>query len=104
EHLVNHLRVTVHAVPLYDRHVPSLDPDRLVEVLKRERDRVEPSVLRLRYPFRERSMRQVAVYAHRHCRMTARGPAVILLGHDMTVGARGRVVAQVRGPLAVGKG
>src|SRR5262245_43768432 len=72
-------------VPIEYFGVDRTNLDRLVKVLEREGSRVMEAVERLRKPFPEELMRNMAVVACRHRVVTGSLPPLELLSHDVAV-------------------
>ena len=104
KHFVHEIRVAVQARALRHAPIARLDLNRLVKVLQRERQRMKKSVVSLRDPFADRMVRQVTVVADGHMPMAGILPGVVVILHDVAVGATLRIVAQVADALAVAKG
>src|SRR5262245_27667979 len=90
--------VTLDAVEFEDASVARSDPDWLVEVFQRERLGVPEAVLRLGHVFADKVVRQVTVHAGGVGMVAGLLPAVVLLVHDMAIGTRARVAAEIRPP------
>ena len=71
---------------------------------RRERERVPEPVEGLRRVLAEEVVRRVAVVADGHGVMARLQPPVVLLVHHVAVGARGRIVRQVRAASGVDEG
>src|SRR5215207_6245179 len=84
--------------------VELVDADRLVEAAGREVERVPEAVARLGVVLAQQVVRRVAVVAAGDRAVRGLDPAVELLAHDVTVGARLRVVGQVRVAARVDEG
>lgn len=98
------LRVAFLTSLLGDLQVAFLDLDRLVEAASGEIERMPEAVRSLRRVFIEEICRRMAIVASRHRSVRRLEPAVVLLGHDVAVGARGRIVGQVRRAFGVYEG
>src|SRR5690606_7623597 len=102
---VDQLPVAVHARILGDPAVVVADLDVLRVVTGRELQRVPEPVLRLVHVLVDDVvMRRVAVVAARDLAMAASAPGHVLLVHGVALGARGRVGAEVGGPVRVAEG
>src|SRR5262245_44669315 len=89
------------AVGLDDSAAGRLDSDRLVEVAGGEAVGVPQAVVGLGVPLAEEVMWDVAIVAGGEGVMAGLLPGVVLVVHDVTVGARLRVAGEVRCALAV---
>ena len=101
QHLMHEVRMAVQARVLRHAPVPRFDLDRFMEILQREGERMKEAVVCLGDPFAERMVREVAIITRGYMFMTARLPRVIVVVHDVAVGAGGRVIRQIRQPATV---
>src|SRR5215475_6672093 len=88
---------------LGDRQVALADPYWLVKCLGGEIERMPEAIRSLRRVLAEEIRGRVVVVAGGDGPVRRLQPAVVLLVHDMAVGARGRVIRQVRRALRVNK-
>jgi hypothetical protein len=102
-HLVDDFLMTIQARVLRHAPIPRLDLNRLVKILKCERQRMEEPVVRLGDPFADGVMREVAVVADRYVAMSRILPRVIMPLHDVAIRTALRVIAQIARPFAVAK-
>ena len=87
--------VAIDAGILRNNFVARFDLDRVVVVLQREGNGVKKAIVRLREPFSNKIVWQVAIVAHRHMTMAAFLPGVEMFLHHVAVCARLRIVTQV---------
>ena len=80
------------------------DLDGFVETARREIEGMPKAIRRLGGVFADQARWRVAIVAGRHRTMRRFQPAVILLVHHMAIGARSRVVSQIRSAFGVNKG
>lgn len=93
--------VTRNASALRDPAIARLDLNRFVKVFQRECQRVKKTVVRLRHPFANRIMRQMTVVANRDMGVAGIEPCVVMVVHDMAIGAGGRIAGKVAVAFAV---
>ena len=96
--------MTSQAVSVQDVRVLLGDDDGLGEILQRECLGVVPAILCLGDVLLRKAWRQMAIRAGRHGVVTRLLPRVILGLHDVAVGARLRVGAQVGQALGIVEG
>src|SRR5262245_12588280 len=101
DEVVHELAVAREAARLEDRGVPRRDPDRLGEVLERERLGVVPAVARLGEILADEVVREVSVDAGRDAVVARLLPGLVVRLHDVAVRAGRRVRAQVGSALGV---
>src|SRR5262245_10039412 len=95
---LDEIGVAAHAVLEDERAIGGGDLDRLLEVLEREGCRMAVAVIRLRHPFGEPGVRQMAFDAGRDVPVAALLPRVELLVHHVAVDAGARIAREVREP------
>lgn len=83
--------------------ISASDLDLIREILRCESERVKKAIDRLRCVLIKKSRRRVAVIAYGHFPVTRFHPALVLISHHVTVGARCRVICQVRCASRVSK-
>jgi hypothetical protein len=93
--------VTVAARILGDACVPRGDAYRFGKGAGREIERMPEAVQRFCPVLTEDVMRRVTVVAHGNGAMARLQPGAVLLLHDMAVGARLRIVGEIRGAACV---
>jgi hypothetical protein len=101
QHLVYDIGMTVKTGALRYPAVARFDLNRFMKVLECECQRMEKAVVALNDPFADWVMRQVAIVAHGNVPMARVLPRVVVALHHMTVGAGGRIVAEITPALAV---
>ena len=97
----HHLRVAAAAGVFRDGFIHFRRLKRLVKVAGREGQRVIEAVDTLNRVFPEKIVRRVAVVTNRDGVMTGLQPSVIVVLHDVAVGASRRVVGEIRGPPGI---
>ncbi len=100
-YLRNHLAVAIPARPFRHLPVPLGDLNRLVKIPGREGVRMEVAVHCLGHVFHREVVGGVAVVTRGDLPVAGLQPAVILLVHHVAVGARLRVVREIRTPARV---
>jgi hypothetical protein len=101
EHLMYEIKVAIQARVLGDALITRLDLDRFREILERESKRMKEAIIRLRHPFPDRVVGQVAVVADGDMLVAGIGPRVIMALHHVTVSTTPWVVAQVTRTVTV---
>lgn len=101
---VDEIAVANETVFLEDPGVPILDHDGLVKILERKPLRVMPSVVCLGDELRNESVRQMAVDAASGSVVTGLGPRIVLLVHDVAVGARLGLGRKIRKAFCIVEG
>jgi len=101
EHVINKVVMAVQTRVLCNTPVAFFDLDRFVEVTRRECEGMEEAVVGFGQPLSTEVVREMTVVAGRDAVVARLGPSVVVGLHDMAVGARCRVVFEVRGALAV---
>jgi len=96
--------MTMNATLLKDTAVSRPDHQGVMKVLQRKRFRMSKAVLGLDRIFSNQVMRCVAIIASGDGMMTGFGPTVVIVTHDMTIRARGGIIAQVGETFAIGIG
>ena len=96
--------VTPNAVVLDNSQTAAFDLNRLVKILKSKALAMPQPVLDLRQILADQIVRHVAVVAHRESVMARLLPTVVLLAHDVTVDAGGRIVGQIRPAAGLDEG
>src|SRR5689334_19218844 len=71
-----------------------LHPNGLVKTVRRERERMKKTVIRFCKIFSEEVGRRVAIVASGNGAMAGFDPTIKMVLHDVTIGARLRIVAQ----------
>ncbi len=84
-----------------DAQAPILDLNRFVKLARGKGERMKESVLCLGEIFCQKAMRGMAIIAGGDGPMAGLCPGVEVILHDVTVGARPRIVAQIRRTLRV---
>src|SRR5204863_5690355 len=102
--VVDERSMTAEAALLQDLGVSGADLDRLVKVSEGERGRVVPAVAGLGDELRYEGGREVAVVADGDVVVARLRPGVVLLSHDVAIGAGARVAREVGQPLGVAEG
>ena len=92
---LDHLLMTVATGFFGHAQIAAFDLDRLVKTAEREIIGMPEAVRSLDGVFADRVVRRVAVVAGRDGVMARFLPAVVLLLHDVTIGAGARIVAHV---------
>ena len=95
KHLVDHVLVTLDAVLLENPTVLLLDHNRFVEVLQREALGVMVSIVCLGNILADEVVRKMTVDARGGTVVTRLLPRVVLRGHDVTVGTRPGIRAEI---------
>src|SRR5687767_6193956 len=95
--------MALNAIGLKNVGVALDDANGLVEVLQRERLAVSIPVVRLGDVLFQKRMRQMAVDAGGGLVMPGLGPRVVLIVHDVAVGAGLRGSGEITGPFGVVK-
>ena len=101
---LGYLLVTVTASRFRDFMVALRNAQRIGEVARCEVERVPETVTRLGHVLADQVMLGVAVVADGHGMVRRLGPGGIMLGHDVAVGAGGRIVGQIGCASRVYKG
>lgn len=103
QHLVDHFGVAMETRILGHTSISRFDLNRIVEVFKREGKGMEEPVVSLGCPFADEVVGQMTVVTNGDTLMTGFLPRVKMILHDVTVGARLRIVTQVTSPLPIAK-
>lgn len=98
---MHEIRMASQAGVLSHPAVSRLDPNRLVEVFQRKGQRVEKTIVGLRDPLAHEMVGQVAIIADGDVPMAGILPRIVVVLHDVAIGARQRIVAQVTRTLTV---
>src|SRR5690349_10002105 len=96
--------VALRAVLLQHATIARLDANGFVKVLEREALGVPEAVLRLAGVFAREIVRRVTVVAGGDGVMARLLPAVVMFTHDVAIGARGGIIAEIRTTLAIPEG
>lgn len=100
---VHNLLMTIPAGFFRNAVIPFGDLNRFMKITCGKRPGMVETIECLGEVFINQRVRGVAIIAGGDVLMAGLHPAVILLIHDMTIGAGGRIVSQVRGALCVNK-
>src|SRR4029078_2235893 len=102
-HLMNGRRVAVNARTLRHAPISRLDLDWIVEVLKRERQRVIKPIISLGPPMPDKVMRQMTVVACSNVPVRGVLPRIVMPLHDMAIRTILWIAAQIAGAFPISK-
>lgn len=104
QHVIDEILVAVEAGLLHHPAVAWLDLNRILVVARCESERMEEAVVGLREVLSNEVVRCVTVVTDRHGVMARLLPRVVIRLHDMAVGTRCGIIAEVSVAFAVAKG
>jgi hypothetical protein len=93
--------MTIDARVLRNAPISRFNSDRLMKILKRERERMEKPVVGLSDPMTDEVVGQMAIVAGSDVSMAGLLPGVIMPLHDVAIRARFWIAAQVAGAFAI---
>jgi len=101
QHLVDEFGVALQARILRHASIPGLDLNRVVVVIECKGQGMKEPVVGLGRPFSDEVVGQMAIVADGNTLMRRFLPRIEMILHDMAIGARLRVIAEVAGALSV---
>lgn len=99
---MNKIGVAAQTVRMQDFRIARLDLDRLVKILEGESFGMAIAVIGFGNQFGDDAVvRHMAIDANGRCVMAALLPRIKLIVHDVAVGARSRIGAEIRKPFRI---